>query len=129
MIRTNFPDGREDVVIDLLGPLPSGESILVVVDYYSRYSRYFVTVVFRSTSSSPIIEALEDTFATHGLPLSMKSDNGPKFISDEFRDFMLSNNILHRRTTPLWPQANGEAERQNRTVMKAIRIAHAEKKN
>jgi len=27
----------QDVAIDVLGPLPSGESLLVVVDYYSRF--------------------------------------------------------------------------------------------
>lgn len=35
---TPLPDGLwQDVAIDLLGPLPSNHSILVVVDYYSRY--------------------------------------------------------------------------------------------
>ena len=43
--------------------------------------------------------------------------------------FLAEVGVLHRRTTPLWPRANGEVERQNRTLMKAIRIAHAEGKN
>ena len=34
------------------------------------------------------------------------------------------NGIEHRRTTPLWPQANAEIERQNRTILK--RISQAE---
>ena len=29
------------------------------------------------------------------------------------------NGIEHRRTTPLWPQANGEIDRQNRTILNA----------
>ena len=29
-------------------------------------------------------------------------------------------------TTPLWPQANGEIERQNRSILKRLRIAQAE---
>ena len=36
---------------------------------------------------------------------------------------------MHRTSTPLWPQANGEVERQNRSLLKALRIAKAEKKN
>ena len=30
---------------------------------------------------------------------------------------------LHDRNTPLWPQANGEIERQNRSIMKRIQIS------
>ena len=36
------------------------------------------------------------------------------------------NGIEHRRTTPLWPQANGEVGRQNRAILKRLRIAQAE---
>ena len=43
--------------------------------------------------------------------------------------FLKTNDIEHRTSTPLWPQANGEVERQNRSVLKALRIAKAEKKN
>ena len=35
---TTLPTGPwRDLAVDLLGPLPTGESILVVLDYYSRY--------------------------------------------------------------------------------------------
>lgn len=37
--------------------------------------------------------------------------------------------IQHKRTTQLWPQANGKVERQNRSLMKRIKIAQSEKKN
>ena len=64
-------------------------------------------------------------FTTQGLPVTNISDNGPQFVSKEFRMFINTNNIQHIRTTPLWSQANGEVERQNLTLFKAIRIAHA----
>ena len=38
----------QDVAIDVLGPLPSRENLLVVVDYYSRF---FEVVIMRSTTS------------------------------------------------------------------------------
>lgn len=63
------------------------------------------------------------------MPLSITTDNGPQFVSDVFLNFIYENQIQHKRTTPLWPQANGEVERQNRSLMKRIRIAHSEKKN
>ena len=65
-------------------------------------------------------------FVTHGLPCSLRTDNGPQFISDHFKGYLEKNGFEHRRTTPLWPQARGEIERQNRTILKRLRIAQAE---
>lgn len=124
MARTELPQGPwEDVGIDYLGPLPSGECVLAIVDYYSRYVEAVVT---RSTTSQRTIELLEDIFARHGYPVSMRSDNGPQFASKEFAEFCRINGVALLRTTPRWPQANGEIERQNRSLMKRLKIAHAE---
>ena len=66
-------------------------------------------------------------FLTHGLPRSLRTDNGPQFISDHFKGYIEKNGIEHIRTTPLWPQATGDIEREeNRTILKRLRIAQAE---
>ena len=59
------------MAIDLLGPLPTGESILVVVDYYSRY---YEIDIMRSTVASKVISSLEEIFVRHGLPESLELD-------------------------------------------------------
>jgi len=113
----------QDLAVDLLGPLPSGHSILVVVDYYSRYYEY---AIMTSTTTVKVIDNLEEIFSRHGLPITIKSDNGPQFISGEFQEYCVQNGIVHLKTTPKWPQANGEVEQQNASLMKRIRIAQAE---
>ena len=35
----------------------------------------------------------------------------------------------HWKSTPLWPQAKGEVERQNRSLLKFLQITHLEEKN
>ena len=115
----------QDVAIDVLGPLPSGERLLVVVDYYSRF---FEVVVTRSTTSQKMIEALMPIFTRYGYPFSLKSDNAPQFVSEEFEVLLTGHGIEHRKSTPLWPQANGEVERQNRTLLKSLKIADTEGK-
>ena len=82
-----------------------------------------------STTSEKIIERLEEIFTTHSLPLSVTSDNGPQFRSDVFERYLEGRGVEHRKTTPLWPQANGEVERQNRSFLKRIRIAQGEGKD
>lgn len=80
------------VAIDYLGPLPSGEHILVVVDYYSRY---YVVAVVRTITSEKTIECLETIFARHGLPEVLVSDNGPNLVSEKFEAFLKENGIKH----------------------------------
>ncbi|KAK3716284.1 hypothetical protein QZH41_004075 [Actinostola sp. cb2023] len=102
------------------------ESILVVVDYYSRY---YEIDVLRSTITAKVITSLEEMFSRHGLPESLTSDNGPQFVASEFAAYMEQEGIRHHKTTAKWPQANGEVERQNRSILKRLKIAHAEKKD
>ena len=124
LTSTTLPEGPwQDLAVDLLGPLPSGHSILVVVDYYIRYYEY---TLMTSTTAVKVIDDLEEIFSRHGLPRTIKSDNGSQFTSGEFQEYCVQNGIMHLRTTPKWPQANGEVERQNASLMKRIRIAQAE---
>ena len=124
---TALPTGPwRDLAIDLLGPLPTGESILVVVDYYSRY---YEIDIMRSTVASKVISSREEIFARHGLPESLTSDNLPQFIATEFTEYMKQQKIRHHRVTAKCPQANGEVKRQNSSLLKRLQIAHAEKKD
>ena len=118
--RVEPPSGPwQDIAIDVLGPLPSGENLLVVVDYYSRF---FEVVVMHSTTSQKMIEALTPIFTRYGYPFSLKSDNASQFVSVEFETFLTGHGIQHRKSPPLWPQANGGVERQNRTLLKSLKV-------
>lgn len=124
---TPLPTGPwQELAIDLLGPLTSGQYVLVVVDYFSRYYEIEIT---KDITSEKIIDALEGMFCRHGIPYQITSDNGPQFKSKLFEDYLTDNCIKHRAVTPLHPAANGEVERQNRSLMKRIRIAQAESKD
>lgn len=124
---TTLPSGPwRNLAVDLLGPMPSGESILVVVDYYSRY---YEIDILKSTVTSKIITCLEEVFSRHGLPESLTSDNGPQFIAAEFAEYIEREGIRHHKNTAKWPQANGEVERQNNSLLKRLQIADAEKKD
>ena len=110
MARAYPPSGPwQDYAADVLGSLSSGENLLVVVDYYNRY---FEVVILRSTTSTKVINSLQPIFARFGVPHTLKTDNGPHFISEEFKAFLVEKGIEHRTTPPLWPQANEEVERQ-----------------
>ena len=124
---TKMPEGPWlDLAIDLCGPVPTGESVIVLVDYYSRWVEATVT---KSTTSETIITWLRHVFSVHGIPASIKSDNGPQFISQQFREFIDEFGIKHIRVTPYWPQANGAVERMNQAFMKTVKAAKVDMRN
>ena len=98
--RPSPPDPIRSTALPTGPPLPTGESILVVVDYYSRY---YEIDIMRSTVASKVISSLEEIFVSHGLPESLTSDNGPQFVATEFTEYMEQQGIGHHRVTAKWP--------------------------
>lgn len=115
-----------DVAIDFLGPLPSNEYLFVIVDYYSRYKEI---KIMRDTTAKKTTEVLQEIFSRTGYPASITADNGPQFVSSEFKNYCQENGITLFNTIPYWPQQNGEVERQNRDILKRIKISKALNKN
>ena len=118
---TRMPDHPwQHIACDILGPLPNGDHVFVVVDYYSRY---FEVAFLRTVTSRKIIEVCDTMFSRWGIPSSVRTDNGPQF-GKEFQAYLQENGIFWMSTTPMWPQANGEVERQNRSLLKSLKIAN-----
>ena len=71
--------------------------------------------------ASSTIEQLRSIFATHGLPSTIVSDNGPTFTSEELKMFTKFNGIKHIFSAPYHPASNGQAERYVRTIKEALK--------
>lgn len=115
-----------DVAVDFLGPLPSRDYVLILVDYYSRYKEI---KVMRSITAIDTIKVLKEIFSRLGYPATITCDNGNQFTSEVFQNFCKECGIIINNTVPYWPQMNGEVERQNRDVLKRLKISQAEKKD
>ena len=113
--------------------LASGNQIIVKVlltwvDRFSVKPLYFPSPFWLHDWVRPLID--RGLNVRNSWPwLSPKIDNGLQFISEEFSSYLEENDTEHRTSTPLWPQANVEIERQNRSLLKALEIAQAERKN
>ena len=87
------------VHMDYAGSI-QGKWILVIVDAHSKYIDAHVV----SLPSSAVTERmLRLTFATHGRPHVIVSDNASSFISKEFSRFCTLNDIKHVRCAPYHP--------------------------
>lgn len=104
------------------GTLPDGKHSMVIIDDYSKYPEI---EILSSLSAAEVIQKVEKVMATHGLLKEIRTDNGPPFQGQEFASYLASHGIVHRKITPKWPQANGEAKRFMKTLNKIIRISVA----
>ena len=112
-----YPSGPwERVHIDFASH--QGKCYLILVDAFSKWPEI---EEMHGTTASKTIETLTKIFATHGFPITLVSDNGPPFTSDEFKRYLLSRGIFHRTTPPYHPASNGQAESMVRTFKSFLR--------
>ena len=102
--------------IDYAGPV-QGKHFLVIVDAHSKWVEIFPS---SSPSSNETIKHLRHLFCQHGLPVTVVSDNGTCFTSQEFKAFLDSNGIRHVTTAVYKPATNGLAERMVKTFKAAL---------
>ena len=72
-------------------------------------------------TSTATIKKLRQSFAVHGLPETVVTDNGTCFTSDEFSVFMRHNGIKHIKSAPYHPSTNGLAERAVQTLKQGLK--------
>ena len=66
---------------------------------------------------------MDKTVASLGVPVSVSSDSGPPFNSQDFGDLSKYLGFRHEQKTPLNPQANAEAEQFLRVLKKLYQIS------
>lgn len=86
----------------------NGHHYIVIVDYYSFY---YETHQLQRTAVNQVINCCLKTFAVHGLPVKVVSDNGPPFNSADFKECLQHRGISHVTSSPYHPKSNGMAER------------------
>ena len=102
-------------------PIPTRPWELVSQDICELHNQsYLVTVCHFSdwievdkledTLSSTVIEKTKAHFARYGVPAICHTDNGPQFISDQYRKFAVEYGFKHTTSSPYHPKGNGRAE-------------------
>ena len=113
----------EFVAMDILGPLPRTRHgkrfILVITDRFTKLTK---TVALRTITALAVANAFCQTWVFNfGTPKVLLTDNGTQFTASFFRRVCQILGIQKVFTTEYHPQANGQAERFNRTIIAAIR--------
>ncbi|XP_058827479.1 uncharacterized protein K02A2.6-like [Topomyia yanbarensis] len=85
-----------------------GKEYLLLVD---SYSGFFDIKQMPETTSKKVIKQLKEWFSVHGIPQVLETDNGPQYVSADFRQFCNKWGFEHQTSSPHFPRANGLAER------------------
>eukprot|EP00171_Calliarthron_tuberculosum_P022257 IDg22257t1 len=118
----------EFVAIDLLGLLHRTKSghrfILVMTD---RFSKLVKVTALRNITALTVAKAfLENWVFCYGAPSRLLSDNGTQFTAKLFQYMCSKLGVSNLFTTTYHPQANGQTERFNRTLLAGLRAFVAE---
>ncbi|XP_045135665.1 uncharacterized protein LOC123518729 [Portunus trituberculatus] len=69
------------------------------------------------TTSSATIHHFRQLFCDLGVPVRLRTDGGPQFVSQEFTAFLERWGVHHNMSTPHYPQSNSQAE----AVVKSVK--------
>ena len=118
---TELPEGPwRKVSVDFCGLLGNGDLALV---FHCQYSRYPMVEFVGCPSEKATIPVFRRVFDTYGVPEVVKSDNGPPFNSQKFKEYARGEGFKHQKVTPGWPEANCDVERCMQRIKKTARIA------
>ena len=95
---------------------------LNVIDDYNRQA--IAVEVAHSMPATTVTRLMDRIIEEHGKPSRFRTDNGPEFISKEFREWCASREIEIHFIQPGRPMQNGYIERFNRTFRENILDAY-----
>uniref|UniRef100_A0A2N9IZ99 Uncharacterized protein n=1 Tax=Fagus sylvatica TaxID=28930 RepID=A0A2N9IZ99_FAGSY len=109
--------------LDIMGPLPIGRRqlrfLVVAIDYFTKWveAEPLATITERNIQNF----VWKTVICRFGIPRVLVSDNGKQFDNPRFRQFSQELGIHNHYSSPGHPQANGQVEVTNRSLLKLIK--------
>ncbi|XP_010451170.2 PREDICTED: uncharacterized protein LOC104733278 [Camelina sativa] len=105
--------------MDIIGPLHRGpggvQYVLALTEYFSKWVE---AAAYAKVTSDEVEQfVLKSIIYRYGVPHEIVTDNGPQFISSKFEEFCTKWKIRLNKSTPRYPQGNGQAEAMNKVIL------------
>ena len=108
--------------LDLIGPInhPSNGYIWILVA--TEYSKKWVeTIPLKKATRATVANFIREHIITRfGIPRRLISDSGIPFINKDMKNLTKAYYIKHGRSTPYYPQGNGQVKAINRVMLKIL---------
>ena len=93
--------------------------LVVGIDYFTKWVE--VEALATITEKNIWSFAWRNIICRYGIPKVLISDNGKQFDNNALRDFCSELGIKNHYSSPAHPQANGQVEVTNRSLLKIIK--------
>ncbi|XP_024010912.1 uncharacterized protein K02A2.6-like [Eutrema salsugineum] len=108
--------------MDIVGPLhrlKQKRFLLVLTDYFSKWVEADSYASIKDAQVEHFI--WKNIICRHGVPYEIVTDNGSQFISTRFEAFCEKWKIRLSKSTPRYPQGNGQFEAANKTILDGLK--------
>jgi hypothetical protein len=108
--------------LDLIGHINPASGgyiwILVVTEYFTKWVE---AIPLQKATSAAVANFIQEHIITRfGIPYKLITDNGTPFINKDVREVLEHYQVKYRRSTPYYPQGNGQAEATNRMLLRIL---------
>ena len=96
----------DEVALNIIGPIRGEHQtpyLLVLIDFYSRRAEVMCVA---DVATRNVVRFLEEIFKKESYPNSILTDNGPQFVSEEFKKYLQDRGIIHKRSSIYHPKTN-----------------------
>jgi len=91
-----------------------------MIDNLTKFVKLYAV---KNTSTKFLLKCIKSFVLDYGLPQRIISDRGTCFTSKAFNEYCVSNGITHSLISVRHPQANGQVERANATLVPMIQAS------
>ena len=94
---------------------------MVIIENLSKFAEA-IPYNHEKNDAATTSQLLQKRFARHGTPTRMQSDTAPNLTSEVSNEFMRASQVTKVTSTAGHPGTQGLVERQNRTLLKRLRM-------
>jgi hypothetical protein len=109
--------------LDIVGPLPTAPGqrkyLIVAIDYFTKWME--AEPLASITEKACWNFLWRNIICRFGVPRTISSDNGLQFTGKQFAEECAALGIEHRFSSVYFPQANGQVEVSNRTLLDGLK--------
>ena len=109
--------------LDVIGPInPPSNGYIWILAATEYFTKWVETIPLKKATGVAVANFIRYHIITRfGIPRRLISDNRTPFISKDMKGLAEAYHIKHGRSTPYYPQGNGQAEATNRVMLKILK--------